>query len=386
MKKLQHTPRNRYRFFRFWWWMISLGIFPGLMVFAPYLGAQSEIRLAVVGPSSGDQADYGERQLSAVRWAVEQINASGGIAGVGVVLESFDDGCDPEMAMGVAREVLAAGIRLIVGHLCSSATLAAAPIYEAGGALMITPAATDPALTQQGFERIFRILPTPDHQVASAVGFIRERLQPGRLAVLHDDSAYGELIGRSVVNQLQEAGVMVAFTATTVRGQDRFDRLVEVLGANGVEVVYYSGFAEELGLLLSQASQQGITFQVIGPDALASKKLGELAGAAADGVYLTLPAVLVAAQDEPLQAFIEEQGWENSPVLALASVASVRVFAAALELVGGGDLAALQGAVRQSVHATPLGLLGFDEFGDSTGFYYGVFRWQGGRVVPEPRR
>jgi len=382
MKKLQQAMIGQIDRWRWWTLVILLLSNPGL---GQSLAPGESHRVAVVGPFSGPFAAHGERQQAAVRWAVEQLNEEGGVAGKPLELLAFDDRCDPAMAERRAREVLAAGVRLVVGHLCSAATLAAAPIYEAGDAVMITPGATDPALTRQGYRRVFRVLPTAEHQIPSAVGFLRERLQPQRLAVLHDDSDYGELVGRSAVNALQEAGVPVVLTARTGHSQNEFSRLVEVLAANRVDAIYYGGFAEELGLLLNQARRQGFEVPVMGADAAASLLLVDLAGAAAEGVYLSLPAALAAPPEAALQGFLEERQWTRSPLLVLASVAALRVLAAALELVGSQPDMALTSAIRDSVHATPLGLLSFDEVGEPTGFHYGIYRWQGDQVVPVTR-
>jgi len=359
-------------------WLLSFALL------SPVAAAEGPT-LAVVGPFSGDWATYGERMREAVRWEVGRLNATGGVAGEPVTLLELDDRCDPQVAVTRAREALAAGVKLVVGHLCSAATLAAAPVYEAGGAIMITPAATDPALTRQGYQRVFRLRPTADRQVDSAVGFLRERWQPERLAVLHDDSDYGELVGRAMVNVSQAAGLPVVLTARTSRGQHDFSRLVAVLAANQVDAIYYAGFAEELGLLLNQLRQQGLGVPVMGSDAVSSQVLAELAGPTAEGVYLTLPAALAAVPEPELAAFLAEQGWTRSPLMALAAVAAVRVLVAALELTVREPGMALATAIRDSAHATPLGILSFDEVGEPTGFHHGIYRWQADRVVPVTR-
>lgn len=371
MSKLSGQPRNKKPYLGgcLVLWLLFMGSI------APSWAAT---RVAVVGPFSGAYQAHGERQLAGARWAVSQLAVDPGLE-----IWPLDDQCDARLAEERAREVVAAGVTWVVGHLCSAASFAAAPIYEAAGVVMISPASTDPALTRQGYQRVFRILPTPDAQVSSAVGFLQQRLMPERLAVIHDDQVYGELVGRSLINRLQEVQMPVVLTATTTRGQRDFSRLVEVLAGNHVDAIYYAGFAEELGLFLSQARQGGLHVPVMGPDALVSRRLRELAGAAADGVYLTLPAALAAPTETELERFIVSQGWEHSELMVLATVAAMQVIAGALELAVESETGAPE--LRGSVYATSLGILGFDAMGEPSGFPYGVFRWEGDKIVAENR-
>ena len=115
-----------------------------------------DIKVAVVGAMSGPVAQWGDMEFNGARQAIKDINAKGGIKGDKLVGVEYDDACDPKQAVAVANKIVNDGIQYVIGHLCSSSTQPASDIYEDEGILMITPGATNPELTQRGYQRIMR--------------------------------------------------------------------------------------------------------------------------------------------------------------------------------------------------------------------------------------
>ena len=120
--------------------------------------AAAEIKIGIAGPMTGPVAQYGDMQFSGARMAIEQINKNGGVMGEELVGVEYDDVCDPKQAVSVANSLVNDGVRFVVGHLCSSSTQPASDIYEDEGVLMITPASTSPAITERGYELVFRTI------------------------------------------------------------------------------------------------------------------------------------------------------------------------------------------------------------------------------------
>lgn len=126
--------------------------------------AKDAIKIAVAGPITGPVAQYGDMQMMGAQMAVEQLNAKGGVNGKQLKAVLIDDVCEPKQAVAVANQIVNDKIKYVVGHLCSGSTQPASKIYEDEGILMITPAATNPAITQQGYKMVFRTIGTDDQQ------------------------------------------------------------------------------------------------------------------------------------------------------------------------------------------------------------------------------
>jgi branched-chain amino acid transport system substrate-binding protein len=121
--------------------------------------AQAEITVATVGPMTGQYAIFGEQMRRGATYMVEQINKAGGINGEEVRLEIGDDVCDPRQAVAVANQMAAAGVAAVIGHYCSGSSIPASMVYHEEGILQITPASTNPALTEdaaaKGWDNVF---------------------------------------------------------------------------------------------------------------------------------------------------------------------------------------------------------------------------------------
>lgn len=132
-------------------------IIAGIVALAVSQGAMADdIKVAIVGAMSGPVAQWGDMEFNGARQAIKDINAKGGIKGDKLVGVEYDDACDPKQAVAVANKIVNDGIQYVIGHLCSSSTQPASDIYEDEGILMISPGATNPELTQRGYQYIMR--------------------------------------------------------------------------------------------------------------------------------------------------------------------------------------------------------------------------------------
>ena len=238
-----------------------------------------DIKVAIVGAMSGPVAQYGDMQFTGARQAIADINASGGIKGDKLVGVEYDDACDPKQAVAVANKVINDGIRYVIGHLCSSSTQPASDIYEDEGVIMITPAATNADLTTRGYKMIMRTTGLDSDQGPTAAKYIVETIKPKRIAVVHDKQQYGEGLARSVRDSLKEQGA----------GDKDFSTLVARLKKENVDFVYFGGYYPEMGQILRQAKQAGLTARFMGPEGVGNSSLSNIAGEASEGMLVTLP-------------------------------------------------------------------------------------------------
>jgi branched-chain amino acid transport system substrate-binding protein len=351
------------------------GLALGLVALAS-IEAQADILIALAGPVTGPVAQYGTMQFTGAEMAIDKINATGGIKGEKLVGVRYDDACDPKQAVAVANKIVNDGIRYVVGHLCSSSTQPASDIYEDEGILMITAASTSPAITQQGYQMIFRTIGLDSHQGPTAARYIVEKIKPGRVAVIHDKQQYGEGIAARVKKDLVKAGIPVVLFEGVTSGDKDFSALIAKLKKQQVDFVYYGGYHPELGLILRQSAEQGLRTRFMGPEGVGNKDISNIAGAASEGLLVTLPRSFDRdpANAELVRAF-KARGKNPSGAFVLPSYAAVQVMADAMKSVGAGKPAAVSRYLRSHSFQTPTGVLAFDHKGDLKDFSFEVYTW-----------
>src|SRR5215211_9089435 len=136
--------------------------------------ASAQIRLGVGGPITGGSAAFGAQLKQGVEQAVEDINAAGGILGQKIVLSVGDDRADPKEGVSVANKFVADGVKFVIGHFNSGVTIPASDVYQENGMLVITPAATNPKVTERNMWNIFRVCGRDDQQGGVAGNLIAE--------------------------------------------------------------------------------------------------------------------------------------------------------------------------------------------------------------------
>ncbi|SQB36856.1 leucine-specific ABC transporter substrate-binding protein [Citrobacter koseri] len=205
-----------------------------------------DIKVAVVGAMSGPVAQWGDMEFNGARQAIKDINAKGGIKGDKLVGVEYDDACDPKQAVAVANKIVNDGIQYVIGHLCSSSTQPASDIYEDEGILMISPGATNPELTQRGYEHIMRTAGLDSSQGPTAAKYILEKVKPQRIAIIHDKQQYGEGLARSVQDSLKAGNTNIVFFDGITAGEKDFSALIARLQKENIDFVYYGGYYPEM--------------------------------------------------------------------------------------------------------------------------------------------
>jgi len=338
--------------------------------------AEDTLKIAVVGPITGPVAQYGEMQMSGAKMAVEQINAKGGIDGMKLEAMLMDDVCEPKQAVNVANQVVNQGIQFVVGHLCSGSTQPASDIYDEEGILMITPASTNPAITERGLTMVFRTIGLDSQQGPVAGNFIAEHIKPERMAVIHDKQQYGQGIAEEVKKTVEDKGVNVVLFEGVSKGQTDFSALITKMKKENVDFVYYGGYHPELGLILRQARQQGFEAGFMGPEGVGNKDISAIAGPAAEGLLVTLPADFTQdpANADLVEAF-EEKGEDPTGPFVMPAYAAVQIIADTIAKTGSTDPEKIAETMRETTYETPIGTVEFQESGDLKEFQFVVYTW-----------
>ncbi|WP_410013076.1 branched-chain amino acid ABC transporter substrate-binding protein [Sodalis sp. C49] len=334
-----------------------------------------DIKVAVVGAMSGPVAQYGDMEFTGARQAIADINAKGGVKGNKLVGVEYDDACDPKQAVAVANKVINDGIKYVIGHLCSSSTQPASDIYEDEGVIMITPAATNADLTTRGYKMIMRTTGLDSDQGPTAAKYILDAVKPKRIAVVHDKQQYGEGLARSVQDSLKKNGGNVVLFEGITAGDKDFSTLVARLKKENVDFVYFGGYYPEMGQILRQAKQAGLTTKFMGPEGVGNSSLSNIAGAASEGMLVTLPKRYdQVPSNQPIVAALKAKKLDPTGPFVWTTYAAVQSLAAGMESAGMEPADIVKDLKARTVE-TVMGPLSWDEKGDLKGFEFGVFTW-----------
>jgi branched-chain amino acid transport system substrate-binding protein len=252
-------------------------------------------------------------------------------------------------------------------------------VYADNNLLMITPASTNPQVTERGLETVFRVCFRDDQQGNYAGDYIAKTVKPKAVAIIHDMDTYGQGLADATRARLREAhGIEAKLYEGVTRGDKDFNSLVTKMKGLGVDIIYFGGLHTEAALIVRQAREQGMdatTF--MSGDGLATDEFAQLAGDAAQGVLNTFAAD--PARLETARAVVEDfrgRGYEPEG-FTLYSYAAAEAVVAALGAVGvKRDGKALAQWFRQNPVPTVLGSIEFDAKGDPKVAPLGVWEWQ----------
>jgi branched-chain amino acid transport system substrate-binding protein len=187
----------------------------------------------------------------------------------------------------VANRFVADGAKYVIGHSFSSITIPASDIYAEGGILMVTPAASNPAVTERGRWNVFRTCGRDDQQGAVAGAYLGKAFSGKKLAVVHDETAYGKGLVDETKKAANKAGLTEAMYEGINPGEKDYSALISKMKAANIDVVYYGGLYTEAGLIIRQMRDQGLKAVMMSGDGLVSNEFWQIAGPGAAGTVVT---------------------------------------------------------------------------------------------------
>ncbi len=330
--------------------------------------AQAEIKVGIAGPLSGSALPSGEQQEIGALKAFDHLNEAGGLLGEEIVVTSVDDACEPEQAKAVARQLVSEGVIFVVGHVCSSASLAASKIYEEAGIIMISPASTNPKVTDEGGRNVFRVMGRDDQQGTIAGDYLADEYANSKIAILHDGQIYGQGLAEFAKHQLNKRGVTEVIFDSYTADQTDYKSIVDKLVDAKIEVLYVGGYQGDIGIIIRQAKKIIPSLKLISGDSLVSEDFPIIAGEAGVGAYFTFGSDIRLKPEAATvtAAFRNEDDYE--PVgFTLYSYGAVQAWAQAVQQAGSLNPDAVIDALKKGHFDTVLGKIGFDEKGDVTG-------------------
>jgi branched-chain amino acid transport system substrate-binding protein len=343
---------------------------------------RAEVLIGVAGPMTGQNAWFGEQYQRGTELAVADINAAGGVLGQQVRLITVDDFCDPEQAVAAARKLVSDGAIFVVGHHCSGASIPASEIYEAAGVLMISPASSNPMLTELGRANVFRVMHRDDALGIVIGNYLANHWSDKKIAILHDNTVFGKGIAELTKDQLNRRGLIEAIYQAYVPGKNDYGAEIAELQGNDIAVAFIGGYHADIALMARAAGSRGYLVQLVAGLGLTSDDFGLIAGPAAEGtLFLDVADPRGRAEAAPVVERFRASGFEPEGY-TLLTYSAVQLWAQAAEKSGSLELQAMTAALREHQCDTVLGPIDFDEKGDLTVQSPVWYVWRGGEYMP----
>ena len=267
-------------------------------------------KIGVIGPMTGDYAQYGTNVYNATKIAVDEINANGGFNGYQVeVLDAGDDQGDPEKAVNAYNDLLDKGMQMLCGTVTSGSCIAVGA-EAAESTFLFTPSATALDSITSGSNE-FRMCFTDPAQGTKSAQFISEHKIATKVAVLYDSAAdYNSGVHDAFVEAAAEGGLeVVADEAYTTDSNTDYSVQLSKIKDSGAELLFLPNYYSDNALILQQASEAGMTdikfFGVDGMDGILNVENFDTS--LAEGVMLLTP-FSATATDEKSQNFVKAYG------------------------------------------------------------------------------
>ena len=348
--------------------------------------AFAQIKIASVGPMTGQYAAFGEQLKKGAEMAVKDINAAGGVNGQKLELQIGDDACDPKQATAVANKLAADKVAFVAGHYCSGSSIPASDIYKEAKILQITPASTNVKLTDDAFKKgnttVFRTCGRDDVQGSTVGNYILKYHKGKKIAILNDKSPYGKGVADETKKALNKGGMKEAMYESYNDTDKDFTALINKMKQGKIDIIVLGGYHTAAALLIKQSREQGFGAQMVGFDSLEDAEFGKLGGAATDGVLMSFPP---KAEDDPKNAALvkkfRDSGYEPAGY-TLFTYAAVKVWADAATKAKSIEADKVAAALRSGTYDSAVGPLTYDQKGDIKNPVYDIYVWKGGKSYP----
>jgi branched-chain amino acid transport system substrate-binding protein len=338
------------------------------------------IKIATQSPLSGGQAALGEGIKLGTQLAIDEFKANLERRGFKVVLVPYDDQAKPDVGVANAKNIVAdAEILGVIGHLNSGVAIPSSEVYKDVSLAMISPANTNPTVTDRGYKSVYRVCGRDDVQGVVGSEFAHDTLKAKSVYIIHDKTTYGQGVAEFFKADAEKKGMKVlGFDGTEEKSN--FDPIITPIKAKHPDLIYFGGLYEQAGPFFKQAREKGVKAKFLGPDGLDSSALTKIAGKAVVGMYYTSVAGPVTVYPRAKQ-FAEEYKKRYSknpePFAAQAYDATAILIQAIEATAQDGKLPsreAVSAAVRKVKYSGVTGTIVFDAKGDPEKALYFVLQ------------
>jgi branched-chain amino acid transport system substrate-binding protein len=348
------------------------------------------IKVGVAAPYTGDTADGGIQIMQGAQLAADEVNAAGGVLGKKIEIVPADDSADPKKATDVANSLVSQGIVAVVGHKDSGVSIPASAIYHTAGIVQVTPTSSNPALTSQGFDTVFRVCPVDTTQGPLLAEFMIQKLGLTKIAVIYANTAYGQGLRSEFERRAAELGVKPLSSQQINRGDKDFSSTLQTIQPQAPQAIFYAGSLPEAIVILQQMKEIGLKATFVGGDTLFQPEFSVQTGSASEGAYVSsfFPDML-NDQDSSARSWVTEYRttFKRDPGGNSSGgyVAAMSIFQA-IKNAGSTDHTQIKDAMKGLNMDSLIGRIAFDSKGDlqDQRAHLRIFQIKNGEFTPVP--
>jgi branched-chain amino acid transport system substrate-binding protein len=345
------------------------------------------VKIGHVAPTSGGIAHLGKDNENGARMAIDELNAKGVTIGgkkAKFELLAEDDGADPKQGTAAAQKLVDSKVAGVIGHLNSGTSIPASKIYSDAGIPQISPSATNPKYTRQGYKTTFRVVADDVHLGGTLGKYAVQQLKGKSIAVIDDRTAYGQGVADEFEKGVKAAGGTIVGREFTKDTATDFNAILTTIKAKKPDVVFYGGMDAVAGPMLRQMKQLGVDAKFMGGDGICSGELPKLAaGAMGDGQVVCAEAGGVEGTQkkgmEDFRAAFKKKFNADVQIYAPYVYDAVNVLVAAMVKAGSSDPAKyLPVLAATDGYKGVTGTISFDNKGDVKNGALTLFTYKGG--------
>lgn len=350
----------------------------------PPSSGELPVKIGASSPLTGPQAHIGKDNENGTRMAIEDANAKGIIIGgqkAHFELLSEDDQTDPKTATIVAQKLVDAKVNGVIGHLNSGTSIPASRIYSDNGIAQISPSATAVAYTAQGFKTAFRVMANDGQQGKVLGEYAAKTLSARKIAVVDDRTAYGQGLADEFVKAAQTSGAQIVTHEYTNDKAVDFTAVLTSIKGKKPDMVFYGGMDPQGAPMAKQMRALGLAAKFMMGDGGYTPKMIDNAGAAAEGMYASLPGVPLDKMPGGKEFSQRYEARFKQPIQLYAPYCydAVNVMIAAMQKAGSADPAKYLPELAMIEYDGVTAKISFDEKGDLKGGAITLYQVQNGK-------
>jgi branched-chain amino acid transport system substrate-binding protein len=331
------------------------------------------VKIGHVGPTSGGIAHLGKDNEMGARMAVDELNAKGVMIGgkkAKFELVAEDDAGDPKQGTAVAQKLVDSKVNGVVGHLNSGTSIPASKVYSDAGIPQISPSATNPKFTRNGYKTTFRVVADDVHLGGTLGRYAVKQLAGKSIVTIDDRTAYGQGVAEEFAKAVKASGGAIADTQFTTDKATDFTAILTAIKSKKPDVVFFGGMDAVAGPMIRQMKSLGINAKFMGGDGICSGELPKLAaGAMADGQVVCAEAGGVEGEQkagmDKFKADFKAKFGADVQIYSPYVYDAVNVMVAAMVKAGSADPAKyLPVLAKTEGFKGVTGTISFDEKGD----------------------
>ena len=245
-----------------------------------------DVKVGFAAPLTGANAGYGKDLQNGVQLALDEANAKkiqiGGKT-ANFVIQAEDDQADPRIGVQAAQKLVDGGVAVVVGHFNSGTTIPASQVYQTAGIPVIDPAATNPTITQRGFDNVFTVISSDAQNAGTAGTYAVTVTKAKKISIIDDRTAFGQGEADEFEKAVKAAGGTIIARQYSDNQTVDFSAQLTALKGAGTDLIFFGGLDRQAAAVAKRMKQLGITAQFVGGGGVMDTDFLKLAGDAADG-------------------------------------------------------------------------------------------------------